>query len=200
MNLFGCQNNWLEISIITWVGPLVSFTHFLLAATRVSLCFKRPRHFFPRIVCVLFSKPMYLPCFLLLCVVLLVRPDVGVPVGGMTVSALGTLVQACVCNGLIGAVTHWQASGSNVPSQFGVASIPVAGSSAEVYLPGRSSGCSQPQNPLAHRVAKERKPGRKLARSCSEWKLSLNSLYAETERISRSSPVKVRVLRWIKKH
>ena len=96
---------------------------------------------------------------------LLVRPDGGVPVGGMTVFALETLIQACVRDGLSGVVTHQQVSASHVPSQFVVTSIPVAGSSVEVVLPGRGRG-SQPQTPRSPRVVKERKRAKKLARSC----------------------------------
>ena len=104
-------------------------------------------------------------CFPPSCVVLLVRPDGGVPVGGMKVFAVETLIQACVRDWLSGVVTHQQVSASHVPSQFVVTSIAVSGSSVEIVLPGGGRGC-QPQTPRSPRVAKERKRAKKLARSC----------------------------------
>ena len=66
----------------------------------------------PCLVSVLSSKPVYLPCFPSPCAAVLLRPDGSIPGGWMTVSAPETLIQACVCDRLIGAVTHRQVSAS----------------------------------------------------------------------------------------
>ena len=75
---------------------------------------------------VLPSKSVCLPCFPSSNVVRLVRPVGGVPFAGMTVYALQTLIQACVSDGLSGAISHQQVSAPHVPSPFGVKSILVA--------------------------------------------------------------------------
>ena len=93
----------------------------------------------------------------------LVRPDGEVPVAGMTVSALQTLIEACVREGLSDTVTRPQTSVSHVPSQFGVTSVPAAGSSAEVLLPRRGS-IRQSETLPVPLVAREVKLGRNLAR------------------------------------
>ena len=85
--------------------------------------------------------------------------------GKMTVSALEALIQACVRDGLTGAVTRPQASVSHVLSQFGVKSVPAVGSSAEFVLPGGDSG-RQSETLGAPRVAREGKIPKKIARSC----------------------------------
>ena len=126
------------------------------AVTRVFLYLNGSYRLFPRLVGVLVSESVYLPCSPSSSVVLLVLPEGGVPVGGITVSALETLVQACIRDGRSGSVTHRQVSASNVPSQFGVASVRVAESSAKIALPRRSSGC-QPRTRRAPLVAKQRR-------------------------------------------
>ena len=67
------------------------------------------------------------------CVVLLGSPDGRVPFGRMTVSALSLLIEACVHEGLV--------SASHVHFQFSFTSIPVAGLSVEVALPGGGKSC-----------------------------------------------------------
>ena len=89
----------------------------------------------------------------------------GVPVGGMTVSALETLFQTGVHDGLSGTVIHRQVSASHVPSLSSVLSISVAGSSVEVALSGGGRGC-QSQSPRGPRVAKGGRLGEKPAGSC----------------------------------
>ena len=85
-----------------------------------------------------------------------VRPDESVPVGGMTVSALETLIQAFVCDRLSAAVTHRQVSASNFLSEFGATPILIGGSMAENASEGRGSGC-HPQTPRAPACCKRKK-------------------------------------------
>ena len=95
------------------------------------------------------------------------RLDGGVPVCGMTISAMETLIQAFVRDGLGSAVTHRQVSASRVLLQFGFISIPVAESSLEIALPRWGRSC-QSQTPRGPCVVKDGKLGEKLARSCYE--------------------------------
>ena len=54
-------------------------------------------HLFLRLARVISSKPVYLPCVpSSSCVVIVVRPDRGIPVGRMTVFAIETLIRAWV--------------------------------------------------------------------------------------------------------
>ena len=83
--------------------------------------------------CAVFQTSVSSVFSIIMCCVL-VRSSGGVPVGGMAVSALETLIQACVHDGLGGAVARPQSLVSHLPSQFGVKSLPAAVSSAEVVI------------------------------------------------------------------
>ena len=91
----------------------------------------------------------------------------GVQVGRVTVSALETLIQACVRDGLSGAVARQQVFASHMLSQFGVMSVSDAGSSSEVVLPGGGSS-HLAYTPRVPRVARQSKPDKKPAISCQE--------------------------------
>ena len=146
---------------------------FLNAVRHWFLCSKGSCHLFHRLVDMLSSKPVYFPCFPLYVLCFWFVQMRGTPVVGMIFSVLEILVQSCFRDRLSWAVTHRQLSTSNVTSQFGVTSIPVAGSSAEDAIPSGDRG-GHPHSLRALRVAKQGKLGKKLARSYREWQSRLN--------------------------
>ena len=87
----------------------VSVPLLLSPVARRFVCTKVSCHLFPRPVGVLSFKPVYLQCFPSSCVVVSVRPDERVPIGGIAVSALETLFQLFVRDALSGVVAYLSA-------------------------------------------------------------------------------------------
>ena len=170
-------------------GSLVSDTCFLLDVTRVFVSLKRSCHLVPGLVGVLSPIAVCLSCSPLSFVVPPLRPDGACQLVRRKSAVENSLVQAWVRDGLSGAVIHRQISASNVPSQFGVEAIHVAGSSSELALPGRGCSCFQPQTLWAPWVAKEGEPRKKLTRLCWEGKLRLT--YCVMLKLKRKVDVKV---------